>query len=163
MYKLTINEYRTKFQPKYVYFAHYNIKLNEYDEEVQDNLISIIDSNFSIYNKIKDLGPSGLDFIVYNTHSPNYISKNDIEDTLGEYEDTYTFEIEPLGCPNLYKDAKWFLLDYNELVTKEELEEMWNNSFVGYGDYDNNYPNSFNTFIRKCVDNNELLFVTWIK
>lgn len=159
---MIIKEYRTKFQPKYEYFARYRITLNDYDEETANNLIDLINSYFIVYDNIKDLGPRGIEFIVHNDNV-NYVDKYFLEDFLAEYDYDYIANIEKLNCPNLYKDDKWYWIDSQELADKDELEELWNNGFIGYGDYDDNYPTTFNAFVRLCVENNELKLVEWIK
>jgi hypothetical protein len=158
---ITINEYRNKFQPKYEYFARYRITFNDYDEEIANNLIHLIDSYFIVYGIIKDLGPRGIEFMIHNDNI-NYINKSFIEDFLNEYDYGYIANIESIGCPNVYKDDKWYWIESQELASRDELEEMWSNSFVGYGDYDDNYPTTFNAFVRQCVDGNELKLVEWI-
>lgn len=159
---IKIMEYRKPFQPKYEYFARYKITFNDYDEEIANNLIDLINSYFIIYGTIKDLGPrGGIEFIVHNDDIA-YINTSFMEEFLNEYDYGYITNIESIDCPNVYKDDKWYWVDAQELADKEEVNEMWSNSFVGYGDYDDDYPTTFNAFVRECVENNEMKLVEWI-
>lgn len=156
---IKIMEYRKPFQPKYEYFAHFNIKLNDYDSEAEDNLFDLVQSLFDCYEA--HLTTKGIDFIIHSDNM-NYITETSVMDMIGEYEDTYTFTVNPLSMPNVYKDDKYYWIESNELLSKEQVSEMWSDSFVGYGDYDDNYPTTFNAFVRQCVENGQMKLVQWI-
>lgn len=162
---MIIKEYRNKFNPKYEYFAHYNIRLNDYDEEVANNLVDIIKGNWN-YLQVLDLGPNkGIDFIIHIEDNPKWISIDYIYETLDYYDDEYTsnITITTLPMPNIYADDKYYVIDTGELLSTEIVEEMWANSFVGYGDYDEKYPTTFNAFVRQCVEGGEMLLVKWME
>lgn len=72
------------------------------------------------------------------------------------------FDLKPIPCPNLYKNDKYYLVDSDEFIDKEELTELWNNSFVGWEDADVDFPTTLNKFIKQCVQNGTLREVEFI-
>ena len=153
---------RDRYNRKYEYFGHYLITLNDYDSELEDNLCSLINDLFQCFNRGATITPKGIDVMI---HSDNMleISANSIMDILNEYDDySYLINIETLSCPNLYKDANFYWVESDELIDLYELNEMWSNSFVGYGDYDDDYPTTIDAFISECTDEGLLRNVEWI-
>ena len=162
---MIIKEYRNKFKPKYEYFVHYYIELVNYDEEVANNLVDIFTGNWN-YLQVLDLGPNkGIDVIIHTEDNPKWISIDYIYETLDYYSEDYipNITITSLPMPNIYVDDKYYVIDTGELLSTETVEEMWANRFVGYGDYDDKYPTTFNAFVRQCVESGELSLVKWIE
>lgn len=160
---MIIKEIRNKYNRKFEYFGHYLITLNDYDSELEDNLCNLINDLFQCFNRGAVVTAKGIDFMIHSDNMSE-ISENYIMDILNEYGGDYSYliNIETLDCPNLYKDAKFYWVDSDELIDLYELTEMWNNSFVGYGDYDDDYPTTLDAFISECTDNNQLRLVQWI-
>ena len=71
--------------------------------------------------------------------------------------------IEEIACPNLYRDEKYYLVDADEFIDKEEAEEQWNNSFVGWEDADVNFPTTFRKFIKQASEEGILREVEFTK
>ena len=160
---IKIMEYRKPFQPKYEYFAHFNIKLNDYDSEAEDNLFDLVQSLFDCYES--HITAKGIDFIIHSDNM-SYLTDSYVMDMINEYSDpyndAYTFTVNSLSIPNVYKDDEYYWIESNELLSKEQVSEMWSNSFVGYEDYDDNYPTTLNAFVRQCVNNGKMKLVQWI-
>lgn len=158
-----MKEGRKKFNPKYEYFVHYGIKLEYYDEEIADNLVKFIEDNYIVLGKVKDLGPNKYIDCIIHSDNANDITETAILYNIEDYSNIdCNIDINALPVPNLYKDDKYYFPDSDDLCSDETVEEMWNNSFVGYGDYDDNYPVTFNAFVRQCVESDEMKLVKWL-
>lgn len=77
-------------------------------------------------------------------------------------DDSYLF-IEQIPCPTKYKEYKYYLVDAEEFIDKEEAEEYWNNSFIGWEDADTNFPTTFRKFIKQSTENGFLRIVEFIR
>lgn len=161
---MIIKEIRNKYNHKFEYFGHYLITLaNEYDSELEDNLCDLITDIFQCFSRGAVITPKGIDVMIHSSNVED-INKDNVISILNAYNDyPDLINIEILPCPNLYKDAKFYWVDSDELIDLYELKEMWNNSFVGYGDYDDDYPTTLDAFISECTDNNQLRLVQWVK
>lgn len=162
---IKIMEYRKPFQPKYEYFAHYGIRLENYDEEIADNLIKIIDDNFITARKSMDLGPNKYIDVIIHSDQPEHIFNTTIFDTLDYYDsmNAVNISINILPVPNIYVDESYYFPESDDLCSKDTVDEMWHNGFIGYGDYDDNYPTTFNAFVRQCIESGEIRLVKWIE
>ena len=67
--------------------------------------------------------------------------------------DDTTIIVEQIPIPNLYKDEKYYIVDADEFADKETMEDYWNDSFVGWGDADVDFPDTFKKFIKQCLNN----------
>ena len=67
--------------------------------------------------------------------------------------DDATIIVEQIPVPNLYKDEKYYIVDADEFADKETMEDYWNDSFVGWGDADVDFPDTFKKFIKQCLNN----------
>ena len=67
--------------------------------------------------------------------------------------DETTIIVEQIPIPNLYKDEKYYIVDADEFVDKETMEDYWNDSFVGWGDADVDFPDTFKKFVKQSVNN----------
>lgn len=67
--------------------------------------------------------------------------------------DDTTIIVEQIPVPNLYKDEKYYIVDADEFADKETMEDYWNDSFVGWGDADVDFPDTFKKFIKQCLNN----------
>ena len=161
---MIIKEIRNKYNRKFEYFGHYLITLaNEYDSELEDNLCDLINDIFQCFSRGAVITPKGIDVMIHSSNAKD-INRDNVISILNAYNDyPDLINIETLPCPNLYKDAKFYWVDSDELIDLYELKEMWNNSFVGYEDYDDDYPTTLDAFISECTDNNQLRLVQWVK
>ena len=154
---ITIKEY-TEEPVEYV--AYYEIKGYNIEENQDDYIVNELTSwvvPIKRYGKedIKKL----TDKMIIGIHSEykNDVEIDYIEDALysitganeNSLNDDSLITVEQIPCPKLFKNDKYYLVDSDEFIDREEAEELWSNGFQGWDDDD--YPGTFRKFIKDAV------------
>ena len=151
------------YEDKKEYVAFYEISGYNMEENQDDYIANELPGWVTLINRY-----GKPDILILNNkiqigvHSEykNDVNFDYINYVLSEITGGNALTVKAIPCPALFKNDKYYLVDADEFLDKDELEERWLDGFQGWGDDD--YPGTFKKFVNMAIKDGEVREVEFL-